>query len=175
MSLDPPAYLFNMQANIRTRPISWEGAMRAKTITDADLQKIKSIDKVRKEERKKRVEADVQSFVTLLLGGNGTQSIFEAAAKRQDIVQYMLVLTEDLINGTQAFCGCTCGVQLNSARHPQPHSSSYTTPVALQAFPTASQSYLECRRSHSTPHIFSALQIPVLCSHAIHKEHLPDR
>lgn len=99
MSLDPPAYLFTIQANIRTRPISWEGAMRAKTITDADLQKIKSIDKVRKEERKNKVEGDVQSFVTLLLGGNGSQSIFEAAAKRQDIVQYMLVLTEDLING----------------------------------------------------------------------------
>lgn len=99
MSLDPPAYLVTIQANIRTRPISWEGAMRAKTITDADLQKIKSIDKVRKEERKNRVQADVQSFVSLLLGGNGSQSIFEAAAKRQDIVQYMLVLTEDLING----------------------------------------------------------------------------
>lgn len=99
MSLDPPAYLFTIQANIRTRPISWEGAMRAKTITDADLQKIKSIDKVRKEERKNKVEGDVQSFVALLLGGSGSQSIFEAAAKRQDIVQYMLVLTEDLING----------------------------------------------------------------------------
>jgi hypothetical protein len=99
MSLDPPAYLFTIQANIRTRPISWEGAMRAKTITDTDLQKIKSIDKVRKEERKQRIEADVQSFVSLLLGGNGSPSIFEAAAKRQDIVQYMLVLTEDLING----------------------------------------------------------------------------
>ncbi|KAF1956071.1 vacuolar ATP synthase subunit H [Byssothecium circinans] len=98
MSLDPPAYLFTIQANIRTRPISWEGAMRAKTITDSDLQKIKSIDKVRKEDRKQRIEADVQSFVSLLLGGNGSQSIFEAAAKRQDIVQYMLVLTEDLIN-----------------------------------------------------------------------------
>ncbi|KAK3203769.1 hypothetical protein GRF29_106g584506 [Pseudopithomyces chartarum] len=102
MSLDPPAYLFTIQANIRTRPISWEGAMRAKTITDADLQKIKSIDKVRKEERKSRVEGDVQSFVALLLGGNGSQSIFEAAAKRQDIVQYMLVLTEDLINDIPA-------------------------------------------------------------------------
>jgi len=99
MSLDPPAYLFTIQANIRTRPISWEGAMRAKTITDADLQKIKSIDKVRKEERKNKVEGDVQSFVALLLGGNGSPSIFEAAAKRQDIVQYMLVLAEDLING----------------------------------------------------------------------------
>lgn len=102
MSLDPPAYLNTIQGNIRTRPISWEGAMRARTITDADLQKIKSIDKVRKEERKQRIEADVQSFVALLLGGNGSQSIFEAAAKRQDIVQYMLVLTEDLISGMAA-------------------------------------------------------------------------
>lgn len=102
MSLDPPAYLFTIQANIRTRPISWEGAMRAKTITDADLQKIKSIDKVRKEERKQRIEGDVQSFVTLLVGGNESQSIFEAASKRQDIVQYMLVLMEDLINGNAA-------------------------------------------------------------------------
>lgn len=73
--------------------------MRAKTITDGDLQKIKSIDKVRKEERRQRIEADVQSFVTLLLGGNGSQSIFDAVSKRQEIVQYMLVLTEDLING----------------------------------------------------------------------------
>lgn len=103
MSLDPPAYLVTIQANIRSRPISWEGAMRAKTITEADLQTIKSIDKVRKEERKNKIEGDTQSFVTLLLGGNGNKSIFEAAAKRQDIVQYMLVLTEDLINGT-AFC-----------------------------------------------------------------------
>lgn len=73
--------------------------MRAKTITDADLQKIKSIDKVRKDRRKQTIEEDVDSFVALLLGGSGSQSIFEAAAKRQDIIQYMLVLTGDLIEG----------------------------------------------------------------------------
>jgi V-type H+-transporting ATPase subunit H len=99
MSLDPPAYISVLQNNIRARPISWEGAVRAKTITDADLRKIKSIDKVRKEQRKQTIEADVDSFVTLLLGGNGSQSIFEAAAKRQDIIQYMLVLTGDLLDG----------------------------------------------------------------------------
>ncbi|KAF2255859.1 ATPase, V1 complex, subunit H [Trematosphaeria pertusa] len=113
MSLDPPAYLFTIQANIRTRPISWEGAMRAKTITDADLQKIKSIDKVRKEERKQRIEGDVQSFVTLLVGGNESQSIFEAASKRQDIVQYMLVLMEDLINDIPSLTAAL-------AQHPEP-------------------------------------------------------
>jgi V-type H+-transporting ATPase subunit H len=102
MSLDPPAYLFNLQNNIRARPISWEGAVRAKTITDADLKKIRSIDKVRKEQRRQTIEADVGSFATLLLGGNGSSSIFEAAAKRQDIIQYMLVLTGDLIDDVPA-------------------------------------------------------------------------
>lgn len=99
MSLDPPAYILSLQNNIRARPISWEGAVRAKTITDADLKKIKSIDKVRKEQRKQTIEQDTKSYVELLLGGSGQQSIFEAAAKRQDIVQYMLVLTGDLIDG----------------------------------------------------------------------------
>ncbi|KAF2733193.1 vacuolar ATP synthase subunit H [Polyplosphaeria fusca] len=98
MSLDPPQYFVSLLNNVRARPISWEGAVRAKTITDADLKKIKSIDKVRKEQRKQTVEADVESFVALLLGGSGSQSIFEAAAKRQDIIQYMLVLTSDLID-----------------------------------------------------------------------------
>ncbi|PVI08548.1 ATPase, V1 complex, subunit H [Periconia macrospinosa] len=116
MSLDPPAYLFTIQANIRTRPISWEGAMRAKTITDGDLQKIKSIDKVRKEERKQRIEADVQSFVTLLLGADGSQSIFDAVSKRQEIVQYMLVLTEDLITDSPSLTSAL-------TQHPTPFKS----------------------------------------------------
>lgn len=98
-SLDPPTYLTSIQNNIRARPISWEGAVRAKTITDEDLKKIKSIDKVRKEQRKQTIESDVGSFVTLLLGGDGSQSIFEAAAKRQDIIHYMLVLLGDMIDG----------------------------------------------------------------------------
>ncbi|KAF2656631.1 vacuolar ATP synthase subunit H [Lophiostoma macrostomum CBS 122681] len=103
MSLEPPTYISARQNNIRARPISWEGAVRAKTITDEDLKKIKSIDKVRKEQRKQTIESDVDSFVTLLLGGGGSQSIFEAASKRQDIVQYMLVLLGDLIDDIPSF------------------------------------------------------------------------
>lgn len=102
MSLDPPAYILSLQNNIRARPISWEGAVRVRTITEADLRKIKSIDKVRKEQRRQTIEADVDSFVALLLGEGregGAPGIFEAAAKRQDIIQYMLVLTGDLIDG----------------------------------------------------------------------------
>ena len=99
MSLDPPAYLLSLQSNIRARPISWEGAVRAKTITDTDLTKIKAIDKVRKEQRKQTIEKDVQTYTELLLGSGESKSIFEGAAKRTDILQYMLVLTGDLIDG----------------------------------------------------------------------------
>lgn len=100
MSIDAPAYIVSLQNNIRARPISWEGAVRAKTITDQDLKKIKAIDKVRKEQRKQTIENDVQRYTTLLLGDNGqTKSIFDSAAKRTDILQYMLVLAGDLIDG----------------------------------------------------------------------------
>ncbi|KAH9827106.1 V-ATPase subunit H [Teratosphaeria destructans] len=77
MSLDPPAYIQSLQNNIRARPISWEGAVRAKTITDADLKKIKAVDKVRKEQRKQTVEDDVATYTALLLGNGEAKSIFE--------------------------------------------------------------------------------------------------
>lgn len=99
MSLDPPAYILSLQNNIRARPISWEGAVRAKTITESDLKKIKAIDKVRKEQRKATIEADLDTYTALMLGDTENKSIFETAAKRTDIVQYMLVLTGDLIDG----------------------------------------------------------------------------
>lgn len=73
--------------------------MRAKTITDSDLKKIKAIDKVRKEQRKQTIEGDIHTYTTLLLGNEETKSIFESAAKRTDILQYMLVLTGDLVDG----------------------------------------------------------------------------
>ncbi|KAF3040947.1 H(+)-transporting V1 sector ATPase subunit H [Didymella heteroderae] len=113
-SLDPPTYLTSIQNNIRARPISWEGAVRAKTITDEDLKKIKSIDKVRKEQRKQTIESDVDSFVTLLLGGEESQSIFEAAAKRQDIIHYMLVLLGDIIEDIPALTSALI-------KHPAPY------------------------------------------------------
>lgn len=103
MSLDPPAYILSLQNNIRARPISWEGAVRAKTITEADLKKIKAIDKVRKEQRKQTIESDVETYTSLLLGDTENKSIFESAAKRTDIIQYMLVLTGDLVDGMITF------------------------------------------------------------------------
>ena len=99
MSLDPPTYLNSLQNNIRARPIPWEGAVRAGTITDQDLKKIKAVDKVRKEQRKQTVEADIATYRDLLLGGGSGKSVLESAARRADVVQYILVLTGDLING----------------------------------------------------------------------------
>ena len=99
MSLDPPAYVLSLQNNIRARPISWEGAVRAKTISEQELKKIKSIDKVRKEQRRQTVESDAENYVSLVLGSGTGASIFTSAAKRSDIVQYMLVLTGDLLEG----------------------------------------------------------------------------
>ncbi|KAI9800354.1 MAG: hypothetical protein M1825_004124 [Sarcosagium campestre] len=98
MSLEPPTYLLSLQNNIRGRPIPWEAVVRAGHITDADLKKIRSVDKVRKEQRRQTVEADIPAFEALLLGGNGGQSVLDSAAKRVDAVQYILVLTRDLID-----------------------------------------------------------------------------
>ena len=102
MSLDPPPYLNSLQNNIRARPIPWEGAVRAGTITDNDLKKIKAVDKVRKEQRKQTVESDAKAYQSLLIGGDQGKSVFESASKRADMIQYMLVLTGDLINGTSS-------------------------------------------------------------------------
>jgi V-type H+-transporting ATPase subunit H len=102
MPFDPPQYIVSQQNNIRARPISWEGAARAKTITEADLKTIKSIDKVRKEQRRQTIKAAPQDYVELFLGSDGGPSIFQAAAKRTDIVQYMLVLLGDVIDGAKS-------------------------------------------------------------------------
>ena len=73
--------------------------MRAGTISDQALKKIKAVDKVRKEQRKQTVEGNYDGYKSLLLGGQTEQSVLEAASKRQDMVQYLLVLTGDLLNG----------------------------------------------------------------------------
>lgn len=100
MSLDPPPYLSSLQNNIRSRPIPWDGAVRAGTISDDQLSKIRAVDKVRKEQRKEIVEGDLDAYRTLFVGGGGKAGVLEAAAKRADVVQYILVLLGDLLDGT---------------------------------------------------------------------------
>lgn len=73
--------------------------MRAGNITDDHLKKIKAVDKVRKEQRLQTVEADLEGYTSLLAGGPSGKSVLDSAARRTDIVQYILVLASDLIQG----------------------------------------------------------------------------
>jgi V-type H+-transporting ATPase subunit H len=104
MSLEPPTYLSSLQNNIRARPIPWEGAVRAGNITDDHLKKIKAVDKVRKEQRIQTIEADLAGYTSLLAGGSQGKSVLESASRRTDIVQYILVLASDLIQGMCYMC-----------------------------------------------------------------------
>ncbi|RMZ90381.1 hypothetical protein DV736_g2388, partial [Chaetothyriales sp. CBS 134916] len=97
MALTSSAYLSEVQGNIRDRPIPWEGAVRAGNLTENQLQKIKAVDKVRKEVRKATIEDDLDGYSTLLVGGAAGASVLQKAAKRADLVQYILVLATDLI------------------------------------------------------------------------------
>ena len=63
------------------------------------MKKIKSVDKVRIEQRKQTLEGDPKSYATLLLGGEDGGGVLDKAAKRTDIIQYILVLANDLITG----------------------------------------------------------------------------
>lgn len=98
MSLDPPTYLASLQNNIRQRPIPWDGAVRAGTLTEEQLARIRAVDKVKKEGRRQTVEADLDGYRALFVGGPGKKSVLELAAKRQDVVQYILVLMSDLLD-----------------------------------------------------------------------------
>jgi V-type H+-transporting ATPase subunit H len=98
-SIDPSPYLKSLQNNIRARPIPWEGAVRAGSITDEQWKRIKAVDKVRTEQRQSAVENDLKNYAALLVGGSGGSSILESAAKRTDIIQYILVLARDLVKG----------------------------------------------------------------------------
>ncbi|KAK4192679.1 V-type proton ATPase subunit H [Podospora australis] len=102
MSLDLPTYLASLQGNIRQRPIPWDGAVRAGTLTEEQLDRIRAVDKVKKDVRKQTVEADLDGYSVLFVGGSGKKSVLELAAKRQDVVQYILVLLNDLLSTSPA-------------------------------------------------------------------------
>lgn len=103
MSLDPPTYLSSLQNNIRARPIPWDGAVRAGTLSEDQLSKIRAVDKVRKEQRKLAIEGDLDGYRALFLGGAGKPSVLESAASSPHVGQYILVLLGDLLDGM-----CVC-------------------------------------------------------------------
>lgn len=99
MSVDPPTYLTALQNNIRTRPIPWDGAVRAGTVLEWQLAKIRAVDKVKKDARKQAVESDLDGYRILFVGGTTADqpSVLQSAARRTDVVQYILVLLGDLL------------------------------------------------------------------------------
>ena len=99
--LDPPEYIMSSQKIIRSRPIAWEGAVRAKIISDADLQTIKGVDKVRPDQRREYIEKNKAKLAEHFVGKeeNSSGGIFEKTKKRPDIVQHQLVLLDDLMTG----------------------------------------------------------------------------
>lgn len=100
MSLDPPTYLASLQSNIRQRPIPWDGAVRAGTLTNENYDKIRAVDKAKKpEDRKKAVDDDVEGYRLLFAGGSGKPSVLETAAQHPNVIQYILVLLSDLLDG----------------------------------------------------------------------------
>lgn len=98
MSLDPPTYLASLQNNIRQRPIPWDGQVRAGTLTEDQLEKIKAVERAKKEARKAIVEGDLDGYRILFVSEDGKPSVLELASKRAEVVQYTLVLLKDLLD-----------------------------------------------------------------------------
>jgi V-type H+-transporting ATPase subunit H len=106
MSLDPPTYLASLQSNIRQRPIPWDGAVRAGTLTEEQYAKIRAVDKAKKpEQRKEVVEGDIDGYRLLFVGVSGKPSVLETAGKHANVIQYILVLLADLVDGTLSSSG----------------------------------------------------------------------
>ncbi|KAH7326619.1 armadillo-type protein [Stachybotrys elegans] len=104
MSLDPPTYLASLQSNIRQRPIPWDGAVRAGSLSDDQYAKIRAVDKAKKpEQRKEIIEGDVEGYRLVFVGGSGKPSVLESAAKNVNVIQYILVLLADLLESVPSF------------------------------------------------------------------------
>lgn len=109
MSLDPPTYLASLQNNIRQRPIPWEGAVRAGTLTEDQLAKIKAVERAKKDARAQTVQGDLDGYRILFVGEEGKPSVLELARKRTEVVQYILVLLSDLLDSTLDLDPPVCG------------------------------------------------------------------
>lgn len=108
MSLDPPTYLASLQSNIRQRPIPWDGAVRAGTLTEDQHARVRAVDKTKNpEQRSDIVQADLDGYTALFVGGSGQTSVLETAGKHPNVIQYILVLLADLLEG-KLFPPITC-------------------------------------------------------------------
>lgn len=89
-------YLDEVTANIRARPIPWEGYQRASLLSEDEVSKIKAIDKQPASKRQEMISNQSDEYanlVTTMLG----------KIKRTDILQYVLVLAGDFIAESRMF------------------------------------------------------------------------
>jgi V-type H+-transporting ATPase subunit H len=101
MSLESQSPLDEYKRLIRDRPVAWDAYIRYNLVTDSDVKKIKAIDKVPKDKRVGIVEKDGEGYARLVLGEDGVLKK-SANGNRVDIVQYILMWTGDLLDGTRS-------------------------------------------------------------------------
>ncbi len=173
MLLDPPTYLASLQSNIRQRPIPWDGAVRAGTLTDDQLARIRAVDKVKRDVRKQTVEADLDGYRILFVGGSGAKSVLESASKRQDVVQYILVLLSDLLDAIPALSKAVLrsGDPYRQLLPLLAHSSNTDDPIPLLTS-TVLVSLMAGSRDESTATVDKAL--PVIFSYLSSLTRNPD-
>jgi V-type H+-transporting ATPase subunit H len=69
-------------------------------LTEEQYTKIRAVDKAKKpEQRKEIVESDFDGYRLLFVGASGKPSVLESASQHANVVQYILVLLSDLLNG----------------------------------------------------------------------------
>lgn len=139
--------------------IPWDGAVRAGDLAEAQLKTIKSVDKVRKEQRKQTIESDPGKYASLLTGGEEVPSVLEKANKRPDIVQYVLILINELITGKHSTLSYTCIVQLTAVSR-YPNTRRHDSPAAgsIQADSPSAQQIEQPRRGPTTSSRYSPHQ-----------------
>ncbi|RYO75062.1 hypothetical protein DL766_000874 [Monosporascus sp. MC13-8B] len=165
MSLDPPPYLGSLQNNIRQRPIPWDGAARAGTITEAQLAKIRAVDKVRKEQKKQVVESDLDGYRILFIGEPATPGVLGSASKRSDVIQYILVLLSDLLEGVPAFAKALLR-DSDPYRHFLPllaHSNDSEDPIPLLTSTVLAQLMANSRNESESTQRALPLVLSYLC------------
>lgn len=89
-------YLDEVTANIRARPIPWEGYQRASLISEEEMTKIKAIDKQPASQRQEIISKQSDEYASLIMSMLGK-------IKRIDILQYVLVLAGDFISESRTF------------------------------------------------------------------------
>ncbi|KAI6786006.1 V-type proton ATPase subunit H-like protein [Emericellopsis cladophorae] len=132
MSLDPPTYLASLQSNIRQRPIPWDGAVRAGTLSEDHYTKIRAVDKAKKpEQRKEIVQGDLDGYRLLFVGGAGKPSVIESAAQHANVIQYILVLLSDLLDDVPSLAKALFKDNTDPYRHFLPLLKSSNTEDAI--------------------------------------------